>query len=72
MYSQAISRFGMTSEGLLKHFSEKEHVAVVPGSAFGFYAGKVFYEFLSHIREDLKKALVKIQFYRHYFVIMLL
>lgn len=56
-----ISRFGMTSEELAKTLLEKEHVAVVPGSAFGTCGEGFLRISYAYSIEDLKKALVKIQ-----------
>ena len=56
-----ISRFGMTSEGFAKTLLEKEHVAVVPGSAFGTCGEGFLRISYAYSIEDLKKALVKIQ-----------
>lgn len=56
-----ISRFGMTSEEFAKTLLEKEHVAVVPGSAFGTCGEGFLRISYAYSIEDLKKALVKIQ-----------
>ena len=56
-----ISRFGMTSEEFAKKLIEKEHVAVVPGSAFGTCGEGFLRISYAYSIEDLKKALVKIQ-----------
>lgn len=56
-----ISRFGMTSEEFAKILLEKEHVAVVPGSAFGTCGEGFLRISYAYSIEDLKKALVKIQ-----------
>ena len=56
-----ISRFGMTSEEFSKTLLEKEHVAVVPGSAFGTCGEGFLRISYAYSIEDLKKALVKIQ-----------
>ena len=56
-----ISRFGMTSEEVAKTLLEKEHVAVVPGSAFGTCGEGFLRISYAYSIEDLKKALVKIQ-----------
>ena len=57
----SISRFGMTSEEFAKTLLEKEHVAVVPGSAFGTCGEGFLRISYAYSIEDLKKALVKIQ-----------
>mgnify|MGYP003375229305 FL=1 len=56
-----ISRFGMTREEFAKTLLEKEHVAVVPGSAFGTCGEGFLRISYAYSIEDLKKALVKIQ-----------
>lgn len=56
-----ISPFGMTSEEFAKTLLEKEHVAVVPGSAFGTCGEGFLRISYAYSIEDLKKALVKIQ-----------
>ena len=56
-----ISRFGMTSGEFVKTLLEKEHVAVVPGSAFGTCGEGFLRISYAYSIEDLKKALVKIQ-----------
>ena len=56
-----ISSFGMTSEEFAKTLLEKEHVAVVPGSAFGTCGEGFLRISYAYSIEDLKKALVKIQ-----------
>lgn len=56
-----ISRFGMTSEEFAETLLEKEHVAVVPGSAFGTCGEGFLRISYAYSIEDLKKALVKIQ-----------
>lgn len=56
-----ISCFGMTSEEFAKTLLEKEHVAVVPGSAFGTCGEGFLRISYAYSIEDLKKALVKIQ-----------
>lgn len=56
-----ISRFGMTGEEFAKTLLEKEHVAVVPGSAFGTCGEGFLRISYAYSIEDLKKALVKIQ-----------
>ena len=56
-----ISRFGMTREEFAKTLLEIEHVAVVPGSAFGTCGEGFLRISYAYSIEDLKKALVKIQ-----------
>ena len=56
-----ISRFGMPREEFAKTLLEKEHVAVVPGSAFGTCGEGFLRISYAYSIEDLKKALVKIQ-----------
>ena len=56
-----ISRVGMSSEEFAKTLLEKEHVAVVPGSAFGTCGEGFLRISYAYSIEDLKKALVKIQ-----------
>ena len=51
----------MTSEEFAKTLLEKEHVAVVPGSAFGACGEGFLRISYAYSIEDLKKALVKIK-----------
>lgn len=56
-----ISKFGMTSEEFATKLLQEQHVAVVPGTAFG-ECGEGFLRIsYAYSIEDLKKALVKIK-----------
>ena len=61
MISMNISKFGMTSEEFATKLLQEQHVAVVPGTAFG-ECGEGFLRIsYAYSIEDLKKALVKIK-----------
>ena len=56
-----ISRFGMTSEEFAKTLLEKEHVAVVPGSAFGTCGEGFLRISYAYSIEELKEALGRLE-----------
>ena len=60
-----ISRFGMTSEEFATELLQKEHVAVVPGTAFGACGEGFLRISYAYSIEDLKKALEKISNFVH-------
>ena len=60
-----ISRFGITSEEFATELLQKEHVAVVPGTAFGACGEGFLRISYAYSIEDLKKALEKISNFVH-------
>lgn len=60
-----ISKFGMTSEEFATELLKKEHVAVVPGTAFGACGEGFLRISYAYSIEDLKKALEKIGNFVH-------
>ena len=56
-----ISGFGMTSEEFATRLLKEQHVAVVPGTAFGDCGEGFLRISYAYSIEDLKKALAKIE-----------